>query len=61
MKKIKNITLFFSAYDWFIKVEKTSRKNEFLVFVKIYPYSFDYLFRQCEIEYKVRIMVHAIQ
>ena len=61
MNYIKKITKKFSIYDWFVKVESTSHKNEFMIFVDKYPYSKDNIFSEYEKENKIRIKIHALQ
>jgi len=59
-KTICHITDTFGKYDWFKRVELTSYKKEYMIFVDKYPYSIDYIFRKYEAEYNVRIKVHSI-
>lgn len=61
MNHIKKITTHFSIYPWFKKVESTSYKKEFLMYVDKYPYSEDQSIFEYEKLNKVRIRIHALQ
>jgi hypothetical protein len=59
-KTINHITDTFSKYDWFKRVEHTTYKKEYMIFVDKYPYAIDSIFKQYESEHNVRIKVHSI-
>lgn len=60
MNRIQHIKQYFSQYSWFTKVEKTTYKKEYLLFVSPYPYTQDSVIFNYEKQFKVRIKIQAI-
>ena len=60
MKHLNRIKSHFSKYNWFDSVYATTYKNEYVIIVKTYPYTNDYLFGEYEKTNKVRIRIQTL-
>lgn len=59
-KTLNKIVSYFSKYAWYDSVYATTYKNEYVIIVKMYPYTDDYLFTEYEKNNKVRIRTHVL-
>lgn len=63
MKANKNLTEIashFSKYAWYDSAYATSYKNEYVIVVKTYPYTDDYLFTEYEKNKNIRLTIHTL-
>lgn len=61
MKQIKEITDVFSKYDWFLRVESTAYKKEYIIFADKYPYSDDHIVFEYAKNNKLRLRIHSLR
>lgn len=60
MKKLEIITQHFQKYNWFVRIDETSYKNEFVIYTNKYPYTDDHLIHEYEKLNKVRLRIRTI-